>query len=69
LEGLSGKNLRDTLNAEAIDNFLEERWLAVDECRLRATSEGLQRLNAMLNALLSPLPTAPYAAKELAFDG
>jgi oxygen-independent coproporphyrinogen-3 oxidase len=69
LKRLSGRGLRDTLNAEAIDGFLEEGWLAIDEGRLYATSEGLQRLNAVLGALLGPLPATPSAAKELAIDG
>ena len=69
LERLSGRQLRETLNAEAIDTFLEEGWLAINESRLYATSEGLQRLNAVLSALLSPLPAAPSTVKELAIDG
>ena len=69
LERLSGRGFRDTLNAEAIDSFVQEGWLAIEKRRLHATDQGLQRLNAVLGALLSPLPTAPSAAKELAIDG
>ncbi len=69
LERLSGRKLRDILNGDAIDSFLQEDWLTVDDRQLCATSEGLQRLNAILSALLSPLPAAPSAAKELAIDG
>jgi oxygen-independent coproporphyrinogen-3 oxidase len=69
LERLSGRRLRETLNAEAIDAFTEEGWLTVDATRLYATSEGLQRLNAIVSALLSPLPAGASAAKELAMDG
>ncbi len=55
LERLSGRPLAKTLNGEKLENFLEEGWLALDDHRLRATADGLLRLNALIFGLLEPM--------------
>ncbi|MEL6964201.1 MAG: radical SAM family heme chaperone HemW [Pseudomonadota bacterium] len=69
LEQLAGRGWRDILNAAAIDAFFDEGWLTLDETRLQATESGLQRLNAILGSLLTPLSETTPTAKELAMDG
>ncbi|MDH3660233.1 MAG: radical SAM family heme chaperone HemW [Alphaproteobacteria bacterium] len=62
LERMSGRPLRRTLNAEAIDAFTSEGWIIADDRNLRATATGLARLNAILGTLLEP-------AAAIALDG
>ncbi|MGI9499141.1 MAG: radical SAM family heme chaperone HemW [Geminicoccaceae bacterium] len=63
LQHLSGRPLRETLNAEAIAAFEAEGWLHVDDRRLAATAAGLARLNAILTALLDrPASELPIEA-------
>ncbi|MEZ5931849.1 MAG: radical SAM family heme chaperone HemW [Alphaproteobacteria bacterium] len=69
LERLSGRALRETLNAAAIDSFEEEGWLQRDDRRLRATETGFQRLNGLLSRLLDRAPPALHPAAEPVFDG
>lgn len=64
LKHLSGRGLRNTLDATAIETFLNEGWLTVSDTRLRATKSGLQRLNALLGALLAPLSRGTPTVKE-----
>jgi oxygen-independent coproporphyrinogen-3 oxidase len=67
LERLSGRPLRATLNAAAIDDFEEEGWIMLDDRRLRATETGFLRLNGLLSGLLDGTPQ-PVPAGAV-FDG
>ena len=58
LERLSGRPLREILDPDAIDGFMEDGWLKIDDRTLRATPAGFARLNAILMALLDrPTPS------------
>jgi len=68
LEQRSQRPLRQTLNTEAIDQFVNEGWLSIDDHRLRATADGLTRLNTLINNLLAPSPS-PAHPLDKATDG
>ena len=48
----TGQEMRGALDAERLDRLVEGGFLIADAVGLRATSEGRQRLNALLPALL-----------------
>ena len=63
LERLSGRPLRETLNAKALTSFEEEGWIDANEQNLRATAAGFARLNTIIGALLEPgAPERPLSA-------
>ncbi|MEM8948927.1 MAG: radical SAM family heme chaperone HemW [Pseudomonadota bacterium] len=68
LERVSGRPLRATLNAWAIERFEEEGWIDLSDRRLRATSEGLARLNAIIGALLDPPASPPQSDEQTSIE-
>ena len=69
LQRLSGRPLRATLNARAIDGFLNEGWIEHRDGSLRATGPGLARLNAIISELLNLPASASIERVEGGIDG
>ena len=66
LERESGAALTETLDGDAVQDFVNEDWLTIDEGRLLATRSGRLRLNALLSALLAPLAARMHGTNETA---
>ncbi len=66
LERASGTALAETLDGDALKDFVNQDWLKLDERRLAATTSGRLRLNALLSALLAPLTSADLGTNEAA---
>ncbi|MGI9418359.1 MAG: radical SAM family heme chaperone HemW, partial [Geminicoccaceae bacterium] len=69
LQRLSGRPLRATLNAQALDGFTNEGWIEHGDGNLRATGAGLARLNAIITELLDLPASAPIERVETGVDG
>jgi oxygen-independent coproporphyrinogen-3 oxidase len=54
LERLSRRPLHETLNGSALQRFVDEGWLYLDDQRLAASRTGILRLNTLLFELLTP---------------
>ena len=51
-EGMSVFRVRDILDFSKIDIAVKERWLVHEDERLRATREGMLRLDTLLSYIL-----------------
>jgi oxygen-independent coproporphyrinogen-3 oxidase len=62
LESIAGLPCDQVLEPAALERFVADGWLALNEGRLAATAAGRQRLNGILAALLEGTPDQTRAA-------